>query len=44
MKKVFGRILCFFDLHKNYKWKPYPAIDSDCEVDRCKRCGYFEWR
>ena len=44
MKRLFKKIKCALGFHDNYKWKPYPVLYSECEVNRCKVCDHYEWR
>lgn len=41
---MIRKILCFFGIHKMEKYKPYPTIYPECEIDRCKHCKDYNWR
>ena len=42
-KNPINKIKCFFGFHENYKWIPY-KFEPSIKVDKCKNCGYYEWR
>jgi hypothetical protein len=42
--KILKKIKCFFGFHENEKWDVYPGIEPKIKIDRCKICGYYEWR
>jgi len=50
MKKLIQRIKCFFDVHDNYDWYPYPSFkgqppfNHEIKVQRCKVCDNYHWR
>lgn len=41
---MIRKILYFFRIHKMEKYKPYPTIYPECEIDRCKHCKDYNWR
>lgn len=44
IKKLMQRLLCMIGFHKDEKWNPYPDVYPECRINRCKFCGYYEWR
>lgn len=42
--KILKYICCKIGIHNNYKWNPYPTTYKNCKIDKCKNCGYYNWR